>query len=655
MDFWYIGRMATLRERRRPLLFLIAGFLVAALPASLPADPDPGVRSLAQGRIAPSPSSPEIAVLCYHDISDAPDAPSLTISPALLRAQIRGLKQGGWAFLSLPELLAYKERPAELPRRVAVLTFDDGYRSFSEQVLPILREEGVKATLAIVTSFIDAPPKDLPPLMSWEQVRDADRSGLVEIASHSHGLHRYEMSNPYRDTDPSVITRRYLLEKTRYEDREEYLARIRKDLRESRRILKKKLGHDVAVLAWPYGGHNAMARGIAAEEGFTATLGLDGVPARTEDLTAGYIPRVMVYRGSRIEGKGMGWLYPPRIPVRAAQVDLDAVYDPDPDLFARRLDQVVEKVGRIGTTHVFLQACPDPDGSGFFRAAWFQNHQVPVRADIWSMAAHKFLRKGIRVWIRAPSMNLTWEWERHPDWRVPFRKRKGGKLPTPWYFRLSPNLPSARNAAIDFFTDIAVYLPIDGVLFDDDAYMLEGEKLGGIKASTPQAKSAAMRDLIEEIKNAVLAWRPECRFGRNIYAPAVEKEGISPDFSQDFDQFLKDYDLTVVMAYARMEGHGEDAERWAESLARRAIRKWTPPPGRASEAPPVMLKFQAYDWAEEEWVPGEELASMVRGARRAMAVDLGVYPVLPEEGDIPAGLLGQPLPSGASERYPEPK
>lgn len=223
---------------------------------------------------------------------------------------------------------------------------------------------------------------------------------------------------------------------------------------------------------------------------------------------------------------------------------------------------------------------------------------------------------------------------------------------TPWYFRLSPDLGRARDAAIDFFTDIAVYLPIDGVLFDDDAYMLEGEKLRGNSDSSPPEKSAAMRDLIEEIKDAVLAWRPDARFGRNIYAPAVEKDGVHPGFSQDFGQFLRDYDLTVVMAYARMEAHEHDAEAWAESLARRAIRNWTPPAGRESEAPPVMLKFQAYDWGKEMWVPAAELAAMVKGARRAMTVDLGVYPVLPDEGDIPPGLLGEPNLPFVSERYP---
>lgn len=90
-----------------------AGILLLACTIILVAGPD--IRSLASERTAPSPSSPGIAVFCYHDISDALDAPSLTFSPVLLRAQIRGMKQGGWAFLSLSELLAHKERPAELP------------------------------------------------------------------------------------------------------------------------------------------------------------------------------------------------------------------------------------------------------------------------------------------------------------------------------------------------------------------------------------------------------------------------------------------------------------------------------------------------------------------------------------------------------------
>ncbi len=573
------------------------------------------------------------------------------MSPSLLREQIRRCKEEGWTFLSLSELISCKDRPESLPPRAMVLTFDDGYRSFVEQVLPILRKEEIKATLSVVSSFIDDPPPGMPPLLTWEQIREADRSGYVEIASHSHDLHRYVTCNPYRDTAPSVITRRYVLRENRYEDRDEYRERIRKDLEESRRILREKLGHDVPVLAWPYGEHNAAARGIAAGEGFRVTLGLGGTDVRPEDLLAGFLPRVPVLRNSRIGGKELGWLYPPRSPVRAAQVDLDGVYDPNPDAFSRKTDRMVEKVLKMGATHVFLQACPDPDGSGFYREAYFQNHQIPVRADVWSMVANKLSHAGLKVWIRAPSMNLSWAWAKHPEWRIPYPRKKGGKNAPPWYFRVSPDLPAVRAAAVDFFTDVAVYLPIRGVLFDDDAYLQAGERLKGSGSSSAREKSEATRGLIEEIKAAVLAWRPECLFGRNLYAPAVEKDGVHPGFSQDLEQFLRDYDLTVVMAYTRMERHREDADRWVKSMIRRVNRRWSPPEGRKREAPPVMFKFQAYDWAEEEWIPREELSRMVAEARREMVMDIGVYPVLPDEGDIPPGFLGEGMKEGASERY----
>jgi hypothetical protein len=50
-------------------------------------------------------------------------------------------------------------------------------------------------------------------------------------------------------------------------------------------------------------------------------------------------------------------------------------------------------------------------------------------------------------------------------------------------------------------------------------------------------------------------------------------------------------------------------------------------------------------------VSPEELAGLVAAARRAMVLDLGVYPVLPDEGNIPKGLLGEAVRPGSSDRY----
>jgi hypothetical protein len=60
-----------------------------------------------------------------------------------------------------------------------------------------------------------------------------------------------------------------------------------------------------------------------------------------------------------------------------------------------------------------------------------------------------------------------------------------------------------------------------------------------------------------------------------------------------------------------------------------------------------MFKFQAYDWRKEEWVLPEEVAAGIRAAVEESIPHIGVYPVLPEEGNLPRGvLLGNP-PSGS--------
>lgn len=640
---------------RRPGFLCVVLAALLSLPGEgLPAEHIPPLRSLSRARAAPPEAGePLVAILCYHDLTSDPARPAYSIPPEEFRRHIRRLRESGWTFLSLSELLAKNDRPTELPPKTVVVTFDDAYRSFFEKALPILAEEKVKATLCIVSSFLDKPPAGLTPLMTWEQIREAEAGGWAEVASHSHDLHYFEVSNPYHDTSPAVTTRRYLFRDGRYETRDEYRWRIRADLRKARAVLAEKLGHDVAVLAWPYGEHNAMARSVARQEGFHVTLGTEGTDVRRADFALGHLPRVMVTRGMDPGGKSLSWLYPVRSPVRAAQVDLDAAYASDPVLFRTRVDRLVEKVRAAGANTVFLQALADPSGDGHYREAYFMNHQIPVRADIWSMAAHKFRHAGMSVWVRAPAMNLSWEWERHPEWRIPFRGKGGGKEPEPWYFRVSPDIPEARKAAVDFFADIAVYLPVDGILFDDDTYMLEGERLRRKRSGTPAAKSDAIRELLEEIKAAVLDWRPNSAFGRNLYAPVAERDGVHPKFSQELSQFLRDYDLTVVMAYARMEGHEDDAAKWTRRLAARVERKARDFVLRAGGIPPVMFKFQAYDWRKEEWVVPEEVAAGIRAAVEESIPNVGVYPVLPEEGNLPRGvLLGKPPPDSEWEAKP---
>ncbi|MFX7140765.1 poly-beta-1,6-N-acetyl-D-glucosamine N-deacetylase PgaB, partial [Acinetobacter baumannii] len=73
--------------------------------------------------------------------------------------------------------------------------------------------------------------------------------------------------------------------------------------------------------------------------------------------------------------------------IRALQVDLDDVYDPDPAQQGRNLDALIERVKRISPTHVYLQAFADPDGNNPADALYVPNRHMPMRADLFSRVA----------------------------------------------------------------------------------------------------------------------------------------------------------------------------------------------------------------------------------------------------------------------------
>ncbi len=58
-----------------------------------------------------------------------------------------------YRFLSLEDAVVYERRPGS--RQALVLTFDDGYRSWCDEVLPYLRSKRIPATFFVCTGFLD--------------------------------------------------------------------------------------------------------------------------------------------------------------------------------------------------------------------------------------------------------------------------------------------------------------------------------------------------------------------------------------------------------------------------------------------------------------------------------------------------------------------
>src|SRR5262249_28034082 len=187
------------------------------------------------------------------------------------------------------------------------------------------------------------------PFLTWDEIREVEKTGLVEIASHTDDLHRYVPDNPWGDTAPATTTRLYRVEDGRYETRDEYPGRVRDDPARSASRLRQGLGHDRRVVAWPYGEFNAMAGAWAREAGFPLTLGLEGGPVAPESLAAGYLPRIMIYRDTPVASPDpRAWISPSSPPARVALVALEDIFDPDTAACVDRVDRLVARARAVG-------------------------------------------------------------------------------------------------------------------------------------------------------------------------------------------------------------------------------------------------------------------------------------------------------------------
>jgi peptidoglycan/xylan/chitin deacetylase (PgdA/CDA1 family) len=203
---------------------------------------------------APRTSHRAVPILCYHRFG--PKAGKLTVTPAAFAAQMEYLADNGYKVITLRQLSAFLQGHAELPPKSVALTIDDGYRSTYQLAYPVLRQRGFPATVFLYTDFVGAPDA-----MTWEQMREMTRSGLIEIQPHS----RSHPNLALRAVDESDAR---------------YRSRVRLEVEGSKRVIASRLDAAVYSFAYPYGVVNDeitdQLQAAEIELGLTVTPGGNG-------------------------------------------------------------------------------------------------------------------------------------------------------------------------------------------------------------------------------------------------------------------------------------------------------------------------------------------------------------------------------------------
>ena len=593
-------------------------------------------------------------VLSYHDIQDSipVNTRTLTLSSEELVAQFSWLKSHGYQPVSLDALLAARDGRRGLPDKPVLLSFDDGYQSMYSRVFPLLKLYNYPAVLALVSEWMEAKPGTAiasddgqlrrEQLLSWEQVREMEKSGLVEVISHSHRLHSGIGVNPQGNVQAAPAARLYDPLNKRYETDEQYRRRITADLQRSIQILEQRLGRKPRALAWPYGSYTQEAVEIADQLGLGVTFTLADGHGDTAQLQT--VPRYLIRHATRLSD--FVWRLRSAAaaqPLRVAHVDLDYIYDTDPVQQDKNLGLLIERIKKLEINTVFLQAYADPDGDGNAAALYFPNRHLPTRADLFNHAAHQLrTRASVRVYAWLPVLAYQLP-EAHPLANSLVRHEgEQHAVPVQAYRRLSPFNSEARKLIGEIYQDLAKHANFDGLLFHDDAYLADYEDssdaalahyqkewgLPGTLAAlhaTPETfvawsahKTRFLAEFTDELAQQARRYRPDLKTARNLYAEVIMDPAAETWFAQSLPVFLEHYDYAAVMAMPHLEGAARP-RLWLAELAERVAAV----PGAL---PRTLFELQSVDWNTKTPLSSKEIAANMALLRRKGITNLGYYP-----------------------------
>lgn len=183
----------------------------------------------------------EVVSFIYHRFSDA-RFPSTNTSIADFRAHLQLLKDSNVHVLTFSDAVDYL-KSSRSGRKTAVITIDDGYKSFYQKGFPLLKEFGFPATLFINTGSVGGSD-----YMDWKQLKEVSEGG-IEIGNHTHS-HDYFLNLP---------------ERLRYD-------RFRRELDKSQQLIQENLGIEPESFAYPFGEFDEKMKRIVQDGGFKSAV-----------------------------------------------------------------------------------------------------------------------------------------------------------------------------------------------------------------------------------------------------------------------------------------------------------------------------------------------------------------------------------------------
>ena len=183
------------------------------------------------------PGSPHVVVLMYHSVGRSDWG--FSISPEEFEKQMNYLHKNGYKFLTAENLFEIISRKNSLVKKAVLVTFDDGYRDFIAEAVPILTKYNIPAVVFVHADRSSRQLKNEIPLLDWQEIREL--SDKFEIGNHSN-------SHPN-------------LKKLSANELED-------DIKESTRLIQEVTFKKPEIFAYPFGMFNQSTIDILKNSGY---------------------------------------------------------------------------------------------------------------------------------------------------------------------------------------------------------------------------------------------------------------------------------------------------------------------------------------------------------------------------------------------------
>jgi peptidoglycan/xylan/chitin deacetylase (PgdA/CDA1 family) len=236
-------------------------------------------------RAAAPTESGGIPILVYHRFGPVV-ADSMTVTTPVFEQQLAWLRDHDYRIVPLRAAVdALREGRVRDLGRAITITVDDGHRTVYTELFPLIKRYRLPVTLFIYPSAIS----NASYAMTWEQIAEMVRSGLVDVQSHTYWHPNFRR------------------EKARLKPAE-YRTFVENQLLRSKKVLVDHFHSEISMLAWPFGIVDPELEQMAREAGYVAAFTLERRPALPDaDLLA--LPRYLMTdqdRGARFAAIAAG-------------------------------------------------------------------------------------------------------------------------------------------------------------------------------------------------------------------------------------------------------------------------------------------------------------------------------------------------------------